>query len=693
MAKRTSSGGDTNGKAAKLGADELCIRTVRMVSADVVQKANSGHPGAPIGCAPMAHVLWAKVMNYSPSNPEWIARDRFVLSNGHGCALQYTMLHLTGYNVTMDNLKAFRQLGSNTPGHPENFMTAGVEVCTGPLGQGISQACGMALAQTHMAATFNKPNFPVFDNYTYVICGDGCMQEGVSGEACSLAGHLKLGRLIVLYDDNNITIDGATELSFSEDVNKRYEAYGWHVQTVEDGNSDHEAIAKAIEAAKAVTDKPSFIKVKTVIAFGAPTKQGTSGSHGAPLGAEEIKNMREAVGAAQEDFKVPDEVYAHYKQAPGAAAEGKWNAMFAEYEKAHADLAAEIKRRFYTKELPAGWKESLPSWKAGDKALATRQASQQVLHGFAPKLPEFMGGSADLTPSTLTKWNGAVDYSTKTPEGRYVRWGVREHGMAAMCNGMAAYGGLIPFASTFMQFTGYALGAVRLSSLSRFQVIYVMTHDSIGLGEDGPTHQPVEMLAQMRTQPNLLVMRPADGNECSGAYAAALENRTGPSLLCFSREGCEQLEGSSADHVAKGAYVLKEDADAKVTLVGSGSQMQLCLKAAKLLKIPARLVSLPCTQLFDAQSADYKASVFKAGVPTLSVEAASAVGVEGIYAHASVCMRQFGLSAPGGEAYKFFGFSPEGVAEKAEKLVAFYEGKAVPNLMDRLVFPAVPTGH
>lgn len=678
--------------AAEGVSSEKCVNVVRVLAADVVQGAKSGHPGAPMGCAPMAHALWGSIMKYNPANPKWSNRDRFVLSNGHACALLYSMLHLTGYDVTVDDLKAFRQLGSRTPGHPENHITAGVEVSTGPLGQGICNAVGLAIAQTSIAAHFNEDGFTVSDNRTYVICGDGCLQEGVSSEASSLAGHLGLGNLIVLYDDNLITIDGATTLSFTEDVLARYESYGWHTSTVADG-SDPAAIAAAVEAAKAVTDKPSIIKIRTIIGHGS-AKEGTHKVHGSPLGDEDIAAVKTKFGldpAAK--YSVPEDVGAFYKAAGarGAAAEEAWNAMFTEYTTAFPDKAAEYKRRM-AGELPADWAKSLPSWSEGDAALATRKSHGKVLQEVARALPEVVGGSADLTPSNITLLEMSGDYQAATRDGRYFRFGVREHGMAAICNGLAAYGGFLPFCATFLNFCGYAAGAVRLSALSHFRVLYIFTHDSIGLGEDGPTHQPVEMLVSLRSTPNMHVFRPADANEVAGSYICAVNNKTGPSALALTRQGVPNLAASSAAAVAKGAYTVAEVGESKsegpsVVVAATGSEVGLALAAAKLMEegTSVRVVSMPCLELYDAQPASYKRELFPAGVPVVSVEASSIVGWSK-YSHVQIGMSTFGVSAKGADAMRHFGFTPDAVADKLKKTIAFYADHPVPELLERPSF-------
>ncbi|KAI8871850.1 transketolase [Ramicandelaber brevisporus] len=676
--------------------DDLCINTVRTLAADTVQGANSGHPGAPMGCAPMAHLLFSKYINCDPSDYKWPARDRFVLSNGHACALQYVMLHLLGYDsVKVEDLKQFRQWGSTTPGHPENTHTHGIEVATGPLGQGISNAVGLAMGEAHLAAVFNKPGYEnLVNNYTYVILGDGCLQEGVSAEAASLAGHLKLGKLICLYDDNNITIDGETEISFTENVEERFRSYGWHTTHVDDGNSDLAGLISAIEESKAVTDKPSLIRVKTVIGYGS-AKQGTEGVHGAPLGAADIVNVKTKFGFNPEDYYfVPAAVRSFYAdvRARGQQKHAEWNKLFAAYEQEYPELAAEFKRRVIEGKLPANWADKLPKYTPEDKPVATRKLSENVLNAIAENIPELIGGSADLTGSNLTRWKSAVDFqhpSTKLGDyaGRYIRFGVREHGMSAICNGLDAYGGIIPFGSTFLNFITYAWGAVRLSALAERGVIYIMTHDSIGLGEDGPTHQPIETLALLRATPNMLTLRPADGNEVSGAYIAALEHRRTPSVLALTRQNLPHLAGSSAEKVLLGGYTLVDAGTPDVVLVGTGSEVHLCVDAAAKLAasgVKANVVSMPCTELFDKQSFEYRRSVFPTGVPVLSVECMSTETWHK-YSHAQIGLDRFGASAPAPRIFKEFGFTAENIAAKADGLVKFYKqsGRAVGDLVDR----------
>jgi transketolase len=659
--------------------EALCVNSIRFLAIDAVQKANSGHPGLPMGAAPMAYVLWDKFMRFNPKNPAWFNRDRFVLSAGHGCMLQYALLYLTGYDsVTLDDLKQFRQWGATTPGHPENFETPGVEVTTGPLGQGICNAVGLAMAEAHLAAKFNKPDCTVVDHYTYAILGDGCNMEGVSGEACSLAGHLGLGKLIALYDDNHISIDGSTDISFTEDVGKRFEAYGWHVIHVADGNSDLDGIAKAIEQAKAVTDKPTLIKVTTTIGYGSPNKANTAGVHGAPLGGDEIQLTRESLGWSYGDFEVPADALDHMRKAVerGASDQAEWEETLATYRTQYPTEAA-LFERMLSGELPAGWADALPTYAPGDKALATRKTSEATLNALAPVLPELIGGSADLTHSNLTELKISGSFQKGAYENRNLRFGVREHGMGAICNGIALHNsGLIPYCATFLVFADYMRAAIRLSALSEAGVIYVMTHDSIGLGEDGPTHQPVETIASLRAIPNLTVIRPADGNETSGAYKVAVANRKAPTLMAFSRQGLPQLAGSSIDAVAKGAYVLSDsDGTPDLILIGTGSEVSLCVQAADALKAEGkkvRVVSMPSWELFDAQDEAYRESVLpKAVTKRLAVEAGISmgwcryVGAEGDV----IGVDRFGASAPGGLVMEKFGFTVDNVVSRAKALL------------------------
>jgi transketolase len=659
--------------------EQLCINSIRFLAIDAVEKAKSGHPGLPMGAAPMAYVLWNRLMRFNPKNPKWFNRDRFVLSAGHGCMLQYALMYLTGYDsVTLDEIKNFRQWKSKTPGHPENFVTEGVEVTTGPLGQGIANGVGLAMAEAHLAGRFNKPDCQLVDHYTYVILGDGCNMEGISGEACSLAGHLGLGKLIALYDDNHISIDGSTDIAFTEDVSKRFEAYGWHVQHVEDGNGDLDGIEKAIAAAKAVTDKPSMIKVTTTIGYGSPNKANTAGVHGAALGGDEVKATRENLGWEHEPFVVPDDALAHFRKAieKGTQAESEWQATLAQYKSKYPQEAAEFEQLIAGK-LPEGWEKSLPTYTPEDKALATRKYSELTLNALAPVVTSLIGGSADLTHSNLTNIKVSGDFQKGHYENRNLRFGVREHGMGAICNGIALHGsGLIPYGATFLVFTDYMRNAIRLSALSEARVIWVMTHDSIGLGEDGPTHQPVEHVASLRAIPNLTVIRPADGNETSGAYKVAIESTHTPTLLALSRQALPVLTGSSIENTAKGAYVLSDsDGTPDIILIGTGSEVQLCVKAAEVLQgegKKVRVVSMPSWELFEQQDAAYKESVFPKSVrKRLSVEAGTSMGWcryttdEG----ASISVDTFGASAPDKVVFEKFGFTVDNVVAKAKEVL------------------------
>ena len=658
---------------------ELCINSIRFLAIDAVEKANSGHPGLPMGAAPMAFVLWDRFMRFNPKNPKWLNRDRFVLSAGHGCMLQYALLYLTGYDsVSLEDIKQFRQWGSKTPGHPENHITKGVEVTTGPLGQGIANAVGFALAEAHLAASFNKPDCKLIDHYTYVILGDGCNMEGISGEACSLAGHWGLGKLIALYDDNHISIDGSTKLAFTEDVGKRFEAYGWHVQHVENGNHDLDDIAKAIEAAKAVTDKPSLIKVTTTIGYGSPNKANTHDVHGAALGKDEVKATREHLGWQYPEFVVPEDALNHFRKAVerGANYQQEWDQLFAEYKTKYPEDAALLERVIDGK-LPEGWEKALPTYTPESKKDATRNQSGATLNALAGVLPELIGGSADLAPSNKTLLKSSGDFQKGQYANRNVRFGVREHGMAAICNGIALHGsGLIPYGATFLVFTDYARNAIRLSALSEAGVIWVMTHDSVALGEDGPTHQPIEHIASLRAIPDLVVIRPADGNETSGAYKVAVERRHGPTLLALSRQGLPNLSGSSIEKAAKGAYILSDsDGTPEVILIGTGGEAELCVKAAEVLRSEGkkvRVVSMPSWELFEAQDQAYRESVLpKAVKKRLAVEAGSSFGWcryvtdEG----ATISIDRFGASAPGGVALERFGYTVDNVVAKAKALL------------------------
>lgn len=665
--------------AAPVSLDTICVNSIRFLAVDAVNKSKSGHPGLPMGCAPMAYALWDRVLSHNPKNPKWFNRDRFVLSAGHGCMLLYALLHLSGYDsVTIEDIKQFRQWGSRTPGHPETFETAGVEVTAGPLGAGIANAVGLAIAEAHLAAKFNKPDCNLVDHYTYVIMGDGCNQEGISSEACSLAGHLKLGKLIALYDDNHITIDGNTEVSFTEDVMMRYEAYGWHVQHVAEGNTDVDGIQKAIEAAKAVTDRPSLIKITTTIGYGSPNKGNTAGVHGAPLGEEESNLTREALGWEYGPFEVPQESYDQWRKAiaRGAAAEEAWNSSLSTYRKKYSSEAA-LFERMLRGELPEGWDKCLPTFSPEDKGLATRQYSQNCLNAIAPLLPELIGGSADLTHSNLTDIKGEKSFQKGAEANRYLHFGVREHAMAAILNGLAYHGsGLVPYGGTFLVFADYMRGSMRLSALSELGVIYVLTHDSIGVGEDGPTHQPVETIPSLRAIPNMLVFRPGDGNETSGAYKLAINNRHRPSVLALSRQAMANQANSGIDKVAFGGYILEDCAGSpELILIGTGTELDLCVQAAKQLIADGRkvrVVSMPCVELFLEQSAAYQEEVLPNAVrKRIVVEAAESfgwhkfIGLDGD----SVTMNRFGASAPGGTCMKEFGFTVENVVAKSKALL------------------------
>jgi transketolase len=667
---------------ATQSVQDLCINSVRFLAVDAIEKAKSGHPGLPMGAAPMAFVLWDQFMRYNPKNPGWFNRDRFVLSAGHGCMLHYALLYLTGYDsVSIEDIKQFRQWESHTPGHPENFETLGVEVTTGPLGQGIANGVGLALAEAHMAAKFNKPDATLVDHYTYVILGDGCNMEGVSGEACSIAGHWGLGKLIALYDDNHISIDGSTNIAFTEDVSKRFEAYGWHVLHVKDGNTDLAGIAAAIAEAKKVTDKPTMIKVTTTIGYGSPNKCNTAGIHGAALGGDEVKLTRENLDWNYEPFELPADAVTHMRKAieRGASYEAEWNSDWAQYKTKYPQEAAEFEG-LISGQLPSGWDSVLPTYTPEDKGLPTRKHSETCLNKLAPVLPGLIGGSADLTHSNLTELKISGDFQKGQFQNRNIHFGVREHAMGAICNGIALHGsGLIPYGATFLIFTDYMRAAIRLSALSQAGVIWVMTHDSIGQGEDGPTHQPIETLASLRAIPNLTVIRPADGTECSGAYKVAISNaqKHSPTLMAFSRQNVPNLAGTSIAGVAKGGYAIVDcQGTPDIILIGTGSELSLCVAAAEKLTSTGkkvRVVSMPSTELFDAQDAAYRESVLpKAVSKRLVVEAASSfgwhkyIGTEGD----TVTIDRFGASAPGGVCLEKFGFSVDNVLAHANALLA-----------------------
>lgn len=660
------------------------INTIRLLAVDTVAKANSGHPGAPMGMAPASHVLFSQLRT-NAKNPSWFNRDRFVLSNGHAVALLYVMLHLTGYPISIEDLKQFRQLDSKTPGHPEN-ETPGIDVTTGPLGQGIGNAVGLAIAQANIAAKYNRPNYEISNNYTYTFFGDGCMMEGVASEACSLAGHLQLGNLIAFYDDNKISIDGATNVAFTEDVAMRLEAYGWEVLYVEDADNDVQGLADAIAKAKLSKDKPTCIKMTTTIGFGS-LNQGTSGVHGSPLKPDDIKQVRAKFGFnPEESFTVPEDVAAYWKtvQEAGEKANKEWDVLFDAYIEEYPELGEELSRRL-DGNLPANWEKLLPVYTPADKAIASRKLSEIVIGKLEQALPELIGGSADLTPSNLTRASDAVDFQPPSTglgdyTGRYIRFGVREHAMGAIINGISAYGAdFKAYGGTFLNFVSYAAGAVRLSALSGHPIFWVATHDSIGLGEDGPTHQPIETLAHFRAIPNLMVWRPADGNEVSAAYLKTLESKHTPSIIALTRQNLPQLEGSTIERASNGGYTVKDAQNAKLIIVATGSEVSLSIDAAAVLEaqgLPTKVVSLPEWKTFDEQPLDYKMSVFPDGIPVLSVEVMTTLGWEK-YAHASHGINRFGASAPASDLFKKFGFTKEDVAAKGKKVIDFYQGKEV----------------
>lgn len=671
--------------------DQLAISTIRLLAVDAVAKANSGHPGAPLGLAPAAHAVW-KEMKFNPKNPDWVNRDRFVLSNGHACALLYAMLHLYGFDMSLDDLKQFRQLNSKTPGHPEKFEIPGAEVTTGPLGQGISNAVGLAIAQKQFAATFNKDDFAISDSYTYAFLGDGCLMEGVASEASSLAGHLQLNNLIAFWDDNKISIDGSTEVAFTEDVLKRYEAYGWDTLTIEKGDTDLEGVAQAIKTAKALK-KPTLIRLTTIIGYGS-LQQGTHGVHGAPLKPDDIKQLKEKFGFdPTKSFVVPQEVYDYYGTLvkKNQELESEWNKTVESYIQKFPEEGAVLARRLKG-ELPEDWAKCLPTYTADDKPLATRKLSEMALTKILDVVPELIGGSADLTGSNLTRAPDMVDFQPPQTglgnyAGRYIRYGVREHGMGAIMNGIAGFGaGFRNYGGTFLNFVSYAAGAVRLSALSHLPVIWVATHDSIGLGEDGPTHQPIETLAHFRATPNISVWRPADGNEVSAAYKSAIESTSTPHILALTRQNLPQLAGSSVEKASTGGYTVYQTTDKPaVIIVASGSEVAISIDAAKTLEgegIKANVVSLVDFHTFDKQPLDYRLSVLPDGVPIMSVEVMSSFGWSK-YSHEQFGLNRFGASGKAEDLYKFFDFTPEGVADRAAKTVQFYKGKDLLSPLNR----------
>ncbi|MHC4462562.1 MAG: transketolase [Planctomycetota bacterium] len=660
--------------------DELCVQTIRFLSMEAVQKAKSGHPGMPMGMAPAAYVLWTKYMNYNPANPRWHNRDRFVLSAGHGSILLYSLLYLTGYDLSLDELKNFRQWGSKTPGHPEYDPDCGVEVTTGPLGQGISNAVGMAIAEKYLAGYFNRDGFPIIDYKVYVIASDGDLEEGVASEASSLAGHLGLDNLIVVYDDNHISIDGDTDLAFTEDRAKRYEAYGWNVQVVDGDGNDMAAFKKALANAGKEKQRPTLIKLRTHIAFGSPNKQDTAEAHGAPLGEDEIMLIKEKFGwDTEKTFVVSDEVLAYMRQAveKGKEAEKAWDKMFAEYARAYPELAGQFLDAAAGK-LSVNLDDILPAFEVGS-SIATRKASGKVLDAVMPDLPLVLGGSADLTPSNNTKFAGAKDFQKDARDGRYIRYGVREHAMGAIMNGISVSGLARAYAGTFLVFSDYMRGAVRVAALSKYPTIFVFTHDSVGIGEDGPTHQPVEHIAALRAMPNLMVIRPADANETAQAWKFALEHTDGPVALLLTRQGLpviDQNKYGSAANLSKGAYVLLGADKPDVLLLATGSEVSIALDAAEKLAaegISAQVVSMPCWELFEKQSKKYRDSVIPPGVKVrVGIEAGVELGWnkwlgdKGIF----IGMSSFGASAPGKVCFEKFGITVEKTIEAAKKAKA-----------------------
>jgi transketolase len=656
--------------------DDLQIRainTIRFLAADAVQQANSGHPGLPMGAAAMAYTLWTRHLRHNPRNPKWPGRDRFILSGGHGSMLLYSLLHLTGYDLSLDEIKNFRQFGSKTPGHPEYGLTPGVEVTTGPLGQGFGQGVGMAIAATHLAAEFNKPGHEIIQSYIYGIVTDGDLMEGVSSEAASLAGHLQLGRIIYLYDDNHVSIDGSTDLAFTEDRAGRFEAYGWHVQQIGDGN-DVEAIDAALKAAKA-DPRPSLICVRTIIGFGAPHKQGTAKAHGEALGDEELKAAKENLGWPVEPrFLIPGEVLEFYREAVerGRERETDWKMRFDAYKRIHPALGAELQRRL-DGQLPDGWDSDLPRFPVDAKGMATRSSSGKVLNALSVKLPELVGGSADLTPSNNTKFEEAGDFEKDNPIGRYLRFGVREHGMGAALNGLNLFGGLIAYGGTFLIFSDYMKPAIRIAAISSIRSIFVFTHDSVGLGEDGPTHQPIEQLMALRAVPNLTVIRPADANEVAEAWRVAINRIHSPTALALTRQNVPTLEGTDRGVLSKGAYVLKDfGEDPQLILIASGSEVSLIYEAAQKLfaeGAAVRVVSFPSWELFDEQDDAYRESVFPKNVTArLAVEAGATLGWER-YAKSVLGLDHYGASAPYKIIFEKFGFTVENVVAKAKELL------------------------
>ena len=664
--------------------DQLCINTIRTLTLDAVQKAESGHPGLPLGCAPLAYVLWTRVMRHNPHNPKWPNRDRFLLSAGHGSMLLYALLHLTGYDLPLEELQRFRQWGSKTAGHPENVLTPGCEITTGPLGQGFANGVGMAMGAAHLAARFNQPEFPLIDHYVYSIVSDGDLMEGVASEAASLAGHLKLGRLIYFYDDNQVTIEGSTDLAFTENVPQRFAAYGWHTLTVEDGN-DLDSIENAIREAQSVTDRPSLISVKTVIGYSLPTA-GTRKAHSDAPGEEAVREAKRKLGWPEDKhFYIPDEALQHYREVVerGAQQEGEWNALVSRYEETHADFGR-VWRTTMSGELPEGWEDKLPSFENA-KPVATRAASGEVINALAPHMPMLIGGSADLGPSTNTDIKDGGSFQAGSYGGRILHFGVREHAMGATLTGISLNGGLIPYGATFMCFSDYMKPAIRLAALSEVQVVYIFTHDSIGLGEDGPTHQPVEHLAGLRAIPHLYVIRPADPHETREAWRIAIKRREAPTALVLTRQKVpvlDQTKYAPAAGAQRGAYVLAEAADGEnkkatpaLILIATGSEVSLALEAREQLQQegkPTRVVSLPCWELFEEQAREYRDEVLPPAVTArLSIEAGARLGWDRYVGPLGDCISvdRFGASAPGDVVLKELGFNVENVLAHARGLL------------------------
>jgi transketolase len=664
--------------------DQLCVNTIRTLALDAVQQAESGHAGLPLGAAPMAYVLWTRLMRHNPKNPKWANRDRFLLSAGHGSMLIYALLYLTGYDLPLEELKNFRQWGSKTPGHPENILTPGVEITTGPLGQGFANGVGMAMGAAHLAARFNRPGFPLIDHYIYAIVSDGDLMEGVASEAASLAGHLKLGKLIYLYDDNRVTIEGFTDLAFTESVPRRFEAYGWHTSTVEDGN-DLDAIESAIREAQSVEDRPSLISVKTVIGYGMPSA-GTRKAHSDAPGEEAVRETKRHLGWPEDKtFFVPDEALAHFREATGrgAQSESEWNALVEKYEREHEEegRAWSVTMRG---ELPEGWEDHLPSFEDA-KPMATRAASGEVINALAPHMPMLIGGSADLGPSNNTDIKGSGSFQAGSYEGRILHFGVREHAMGSTMTGISLNGGLIPYGGTFLTFSDYMRPAIRLAALSEVQVIYVFTHDSIGLGEDGPTHQPVEHVAALRAIPHLFVIRPADSHEVREAWRIAIERRHAPTALALTRQKVPLIDRTrfaTADGARRGAYILAEAEGEKgqhvtpaLILIATGSEVSLTLEARETLQkenIPVRVISMPCVELFEEQPEEYRNELLPPAVTArLAVEAGVRQGWDRYVGPQGdvVCLDRFGSSAPGDVAMRELGFNAENVLKRARALL------------------------